>query len=202
MFPVGSFESMESEIRNHEISNIPVTIGLLIVDYRQTVNREYILNYLNRFDYKSDKYINFYLPGYLKEKFSKTDCIRIKDKTFYFCDWIYESFLKNIEEMYEIDYPYTPELILIEYDRGMLKPNKKIIIELDNDNSNIKKTGELFEKIFSIAKECVSMDDFSNKLINYEFKNSIFDTILSAIDNSYISSLATTLKGIRKYKIK
>ena len=104
--------------------------------------------------------------------------------------------------MYEIDYPYTPELILIEYDRGMLKPNKKIIIELDNDNSNIKKTGELFEKIFSIAKECVSMDEFSNKLINYEFKNSIFDTILSAIDNSYISSLATTLKGIRKYKIK
>lgn len=202
MFPVGSFQSMINELSKHEFSDIPVTIGILVVDYRQSVNREYILNYLKRFDYKSDSYINFYLPGYLIQKLHSTDSIRLSDKIYYFSDWIYEDFLKCMEEEFGIDYPYRPELILMEYEKGKLRSSKKIIIELDSEEMNIKKTGELFEKIFDIARFDVAIEEFSNKLNKKELKENLFDSIISGIGNSFLSSAVSTVKGIKKYGLK
>ncbi|GAB6990140.1 hypothetical protein JCM16418A_21900 [Paenibacillus pini] len=51
------------------------------------MNREYILNYINRFNYKSNKYINFYLPGYYEEEiYGSEQTIKINAKKYYFSD--------------------------------------------------------------------------------------------------------------------
>ena len=61
---VTTFESLSKRVLEKYDEEIPITMGILVADYRQSDAREYILNYLNRFDEKSGKYIDFYLPGY------------------------------------------------------------------------------------------------------------------------------------------
>jgi hypothetical protein len=46
MWPLGSYDRMVHEIKRRENRDIPVTFGILIADYRQQINREYILNYI------------------------------------------------------------------------------------------------------------------------------------------------------------
>lgn len=87
MWPLGEYERLVHEIKRRENSDISITFGLLIVDYRQQLNREYILNYINRFNYKSNKYINFYLPGYYEEEiYGSEQTIKINAKKYYFSD--------------------------------------------------------------------------------------------------------------------
>ena len=58
---VTTFESLSKKVLQ-KYEGISITMGILIADYRQTDAREYILNYMNRFDELSGKYIDFYLP--------------------------------------------------------------------------------------------------------------------------------------------
>lgn len=61
---VTTFEKLSRRILEKYDEDIPITMGILVADYRQSDAREYILNYLNRFDERSGRYIDFYLPGY------------------------------------------------------------------------------------------------------------------------------------------
>lgn len=203
MWPLGEYERMVHEIKRREVSDIPITFGLLIADYRQQKCKEYILNYIERFDYKSDKYINFYLPGYLEERVGENDNkIEINKKNYYFDSEIYLDFFYHLELDFEIEYPYNPELILIEYDKGHFKKTRKIVIELDSNGSEIKQTGVLFEKIFSIAKQNVNIEDFSKELTKSEIKTNLFSKIVEGIDNSYLSAINNEKNAIKKYRIK
>ncbi len=67
MYPVRSFKQITKEIIN-KYNHAPVTIGILIADGQQTAARDYIVNYMDRFDKKSGKYIDFYVPGYCEKK--------------------------------------------------------------------------------------------------------------------------------------
>lgn len=203
MWPLGQYERLVHEIKRRENNDIPVTFGLLVADYHQQKCKEYILNYIERFDYKSDQYINFYLPGYLEEDlFNKNEKITIKQKDFYFNRDIYLNFLDKLEADFEIDYPYNPVLILMEYDRGNFNRTKRIIIELDSNGSDIQQVGEMFERIFKIAKEVVSIKDFSNSLMKDGLKEGLLDKIIEGIDISYITAIYKNTKEIIKYRIK
>ena len=203
MWPLGQYERMVHEIKRREDPYIPITFGLLIADYRQQKCREYILNYIERFDYKSDKYINFYLPGYLEESYGdKNKKIKIKEKYYYFDERLYFNFLNHLEADFEIDYPYNPILLLIEYDKGNFKNTRKIIIELDSNGSEIKQTGVLFEKIFSVSKHKVAIEDFSKDLIKNEIKANLFSRIIEGIDNSYLSVIYNENNAVKKYRIR
>ncbi|OPJ65879.1 hypothetical protein [Clostridium chromiireducens] len=202
MWPLGSYDRMVHEIKRRENRDIPVTFGILIADYRQQINREYILNYIEQFNYKSDKYINFYLPGYLEENFSdRNEEIIIGDKKYYFSASIYIEFLRKLEEDFDIEYPFTPILLLIEYNKGHFSMSKKVRIELDSESANIKKTGNLFGKIFSIAQKEVNLEEITNNLKKEEFKLGMLDSLVKAIDNGFISAVYDNSKNIRKYKI-
>ncbi|ELC8426411.1 hypothetical protein QYB63_003076 [Clostridium perfringens] len=143
MWPVGSYENMINDIKRGKEKDETVTFGILVADYRQQLSREYILNYLDIFNEKSDRYINFYLPGYLERVDSK-ESINIGNEKYCFDYPTYRNFLRNLELDFEIEFPYNPVLILIEYKNGHFKKAKKLIIELDED-SNIKKTGKLLK---------------------------------------------------------
>ncbi len=70
MFPIsGSFEHFlwkHSDKKNLTEGN---TVGLLFVDPRQTQIRDFVTNYMDVFNQESDKYIDFYLPGFRKVLF-------------------------------------------------------------------------------------------------------------------------------------
>ncbi|OAX50331.1 hypothetical protein [Paenibacillus sp. AD87] len=203
MWPLGQYERLVHEIKRRENLEIPVTFGLLIADYRQQQCRDYILNYIDRFDYKSGKYINFYLPGYLEESFDNSDeKITIKGKHYYFSSEVYLEFLNKLEADFAIDYPYNPVLVLLEYNKGHFDKAKRIIIELDADGSDIKKSGDVFDKIFTIAKENVDINDFSRALQKDSLKKGMLDKIIEGVDNSYLTAIYNQVKDVKKYKLK
>lgn len=202
MWPLGNYDRMVFEIKRRENPEIPVTFGVLIADYRQSLSREYILNYIKRFDYKSDKYINFYLPGYLEENFYGTqEKIVLKGKEYYFKYDVYDEFLERLEDEFQIEYSYNPRLILFEYYEGHFKKSKKISIELDSGKLNIKKTGELFERIFNIAKKKVALEDISRSLQRYEMKSGFLDSIVTVLDNKVISLIHDKNENMKVYRI-
>lgn len=203
MWPLGQYERLVHEVKRRENPNIPITFGLLIADYRQQKCREYILNYIERFNYRSGKYINFYLPGYLEENIGSSDQkISLQQKEFYFNVDIYLDFLSHLEVDFGISYPYTPVLILLEYNKGHFKKAQKIVIELDSDGTEIKQTGKLFEEIFSIAKKYVSVSDISKALIKNEIKIGLLNSIVNGIGNSFLTTVYIKNNEIKKYKLK
>jgi hypothetical protein len=203
MWALGTYERLVYEIKRRENPDLPVTFGLLIADFDQQKCREYVLNYIDVFNYKSGEYINFYLPGYMEDEMYQSEKkITIKNKNYYFKREIFHEFLMKLEQDFGIDFPYNPVLILLEYDRGHFKMSKRIVIELDANGSQIERTGEFFEQIFSIARKVVSLDDVSEALVAKQMKNGLLDTIVGMVDNSYISAIYNKYGECKKYKLK
>ena len=202
MWPLGNYDRMVYEIKRRENPEIPVTFGVLIADYRQQLSREYIINYIQRFDYKSDKYINFYLPGYLEAEnlYGAQEKIVLNDKEYYFTFDVYDEFLERLEVDFKIEYSYNPRLLLLEYHKGHFKDSEKISIELDNGKLNIKKTGELFERIFNIAKREVGLKDISRSLQKHEMKSGLLDSIITVLDNKFISLIHDKNENMKVYR--
>lgn len=203
MWPLGTYDRMVYEIKNRENPDIPVTFGILVADCRQRLSKEYILNYINRFDYKSNRYINFYLPGYLEDKNDDdNEIIILNGKKYFFDSHLYEEFLLKLEMDFNIDYPYNPIPLLLEYNKGHFSKSKKICIELDGSSMNIKKTGEFFEKIFNQARKHVYLKDISDELTKKTLELGMLDRIVTAVDNKLISAIYSTSKDMVKYRIK
>lgn len=206
-----------------------ITVGILIADYRQSEAREYILNYLQRFDDLSGKYIDFYIPGYYMYSMDSKDewkkrahyniCVSrhcsseqpvYLDRTksqYYFDYYLFEDFLREFEKETGIKYTYNPMLILVEVSkstyRGELKFQKKMIIELDdNTPRGCRRSGELFEEIFEIAKKNVFLDRFKKGLRMKYIKGNAVQQLAGALDGSYIEKLEETTEGLLKYRIK
>ncbi|WP_321993975.1 hypothetical protein [Clostridium butyricum] len=202
MWPLGSYERMVHEIKRRENPDIPITFGILIADYRQSLNQEYILNYINRFDYKSDRYINFYLPGYIDDdRYGSNQEICINDKKYYFNLNEYEKFLIYLENDFKIEYPYTPILLLVEYKNGHFSKSNIVRIELDSDPINIKRTGILFEKIFLCAQSHVNIDDIQKGLRKTAFKEGLLENIVQALDISWLTAIQSMSENVKSYKI-
>lgn len=202
MWPLGSYERMVHEIKRRENPDIPITFGILIADYRQSLNQEYILNYINRFDYKSDRYINFYLPGYIDDdRYGSNQEICINDKKYYFNSNEYEKFLIYLENDFKIEYPYTPILLLVEYKNGHFSKSNIVRIELDSDPINIKRTGILFEKIFLCAQSHVNIDDIQKGLRKIAFKEGLLENIVQALDISWLTAIQSMSENVKSYKI-
>lgn len=202
MWPVGTYARMVHDIKRREEPSIPVTFGVLIADYRQQKAREYVLNYIARFDRISWKYINFYLPGYLETKESRHHAgVKVRGTNYVFDEDVYIEFLDSFCSDFEIDFPYNPVLVLLEYDRGHFRNTRKIVIELDADGSQIEHTGRLIETIVGIAKAHVELDEFSTNLQRHVVKNSLLERIIESTDNALISAIAKGINDTQKYKI-
>lgn len=202
MWPLGTYERMVHEIKRRKTPTQPITFGILIADYRQEQNREYILNYIKRFNEKSGRYIDFFLPGYIEdEHYRNKKNLIVGEKEYFFDDRSYMEFLEKLETDFEIAYPYTPILLLVEYKRGHFKNCKKVRIELDDNARNIKKTGELFEQIFSIAQKKITLNGIRYELVKQEIREGLFESIISAIDNSLVTAIYEQGEIVTRYKL-
>lgn len=226
---ITDFERLSQKVLEKYDENTCITMGILIADHRQSEAREYMLNYLNRFDELSGKYIDFYIPGYYmyskdsKDEWEKRDhfniCIsrhcssknpvyldRIASP-YYFDDYLFEDFLREFEKKTGIKYTYNPMLILVEVKkdkyRGMLQLQNKMVIELDdNTPRGIRRSGQLFEAIFDIAKREVNLDRFGKALRMRFIKGNIVQKIASTLDGNIIEAIEESVEGIMTYRIK
>lgn len=202
MFPLGEYSRLVNDIKRRENPEIPITFGILIADFDQQSSREYILNYIDRFNYKSGECINFYLPGYFEENHYLSDqIIKISGKNYYFSRDKYMEFLNRLEIDFKFDFFYNPTLILMEYNSGNFSKANSIVIELDNQGSDIRKVGSFFEKIFEISKSYVDIHDFSKELKKSEIKNNLFNSILKILNNNLVTEITDHYGRLKKYKL-
>lgn len=206
MFPTGDFDRLKYEIMEwYNDIDIPITFGILIADYEQSLAKEYIINYMDVFDKRSNRYIDFFIPGYVI--YGSDDDIRTSMKNkqgdaYYFSRTLFHDFIEKFETYFDYKYEFNPVLILVELKNRNFVGTKKIVIELDSERTSIKKAGVLFNNIFEIAKRYVSITDFSRELTATYLKNTLADSVIDAIDNSMLTELYTQKKNIRVFQIK
>lgn len=225
---VTDFEILTEKIlEQYKDLDVSITVGVLLADYRQSDAREYILNYLNRFDELSGKYIDFYLPGYYLytgdsddewekrshynmtvSRHKSNDCISIRrtGEKYYFDEYLFEDFLRDMEKRMDILYTYNPMLLLVEVNmnkaRGKLEYQRKMIIELDNTQQGIRRSGCLFDQIFQIAQRMVNLDRFGKAIRMRYIKGCAIKSLAKALDGNIIEVVQETREQILMCKIK
>lgn len=126
MNPVRTFDQITQEILD-KYDYKTITVGILIADGNQTAARDYIINYMDKFDKESGKYIDFFVPGYCErisnspvsiEKryhpnaYEKWICmgdlpmfiIRRNQKAYYFDKFLFDDFIEEMETKMCIEY--------------------------------------------------------------------------------------------------
>ena len=204
MIPTGDFDRLSVDvIKRYTYIDIPITFGVLIADYRQTLAREYILNYVKVFDKKSNKYIDFFIPGYAPFYGGQQTKLMDKDHNqYYFNEDLFLEFIDKFERVFDISYEFNPMLVLVELNGNRFESSRKMVLALDSMDGGVKKSGVLFQKIFDIARSYVSLDDFSNRLISTYIKGNVIDSIINALGNDFIAEVNTQQKNIRRFLIK
>lgn len=200
MFPVGSFSRMKNDLwlREYEKgTDIPITVGILIADYRRSFCKENVLNQLERFDKKSGPLIDFYIPGYCKTSEIDehyVDDYRFKNKKYSFSPQYFNEFIDELEKR-NIRVTGRTQLLLLPYENHHLVFDQAISFDLESDESGnkIESTKLFFESIFQIASETTAFEIFKAR-INHDrasnwfvgfLKEKLPDAILSLIMNPF-----------------
>lgn len=206
MWSIGTYERFLKRIAGEDGDAKTNLFGVLLIDGRQREAREYVLNYMDVFNSLSSTYINFYVPGYFQESDDlyveeKSIRMKIKGKGYYFNEDEYIKFCNKFELNFNVSFPFIPTLVLLECHGVNFSKSKKIIIELDED---IKRAGELFTKIFNIAKQNYNLKGISYSLSEKEklrFIGGGIEAILEIIGIN-LEPIIDPTKKIRRFKIK
>lgn len=229
MNPVRTFDQITQEILD-KYDYKTITVGILIADGNQTAARDYIINYMDKFDKESGKYIDFFVPGYCErisnstvsiEKryhpnaYEKWICmgdlpmfiIRRNQTAYYFDKFLFDDFIIEMEERMGIKYTYNPMLILVEINKGIdgekIEFQDKVVIELDDDSARgVTRVGSLFDKIFEVAKKEVGLDRFRDNVRMYYIKGHAVKNIINAVQGEWIESIEDVINNVKRFKIK
>lgn len=228
MNPVRKFNEVCQAILEKCDEDSVVTIGILVADGQQSEAKQYIINYMDLFDKRSGNYIDFYIPGYyekytgeaMTEKYHPNSYVKweeIKDEPafylrrnktpYYFDKILFDDFVEEMSQRMGIEYTYNPMLILVEIDkkrnRGLIDYQRKLVIELDEDtNRGLRRTGQLFDKIFKIAMKNIGLNDFSKKIKMYYMKGNIIENIIKALEGEWIEAVASVANDVYRYQVK
>lgn len=229
MNPVRTFDQITQEILD-KYDYKTITVGILIADGNQTAARDYIINYMDKFDKESGKYIDFFVPGYCErisnspvsiEKryhpnaYEKWICmgdlpmfiIRRNQKAYYFDKFLFDDFIEEMETKMCIEYTYNLMLVLVEVnkskDRGKIEFQNKMVIELDEDSDRgVTRAGILFNRIFEVAKQEVGLDRFKQNVRMYYIKGHAVNNIIRAIQGDWLESVENVVGDIKRFRIK
>ena len=208
MYPTGSYNRFTCDVLDvyqDYTSDDIISFGILIADPRQQESKEYIINYLEMFDYYSDKYFDFFIPGYTTEEWESDSerCFVLRSKKYYFSRQMFLDFIINLKDEFNIKYTYNPMLILASMKPAQKHTAEFIILELDdNDSHSVKRSGQLFETIFDVARKDPTVKTIGNTLMMTSIKSGFLDSVVRAIDNGMLSELISSTKRIRRFKIR
>ena len=205
MFPTGSFDRMKSDVINrYEEYDIPLTVGILIADARQADVKQYVLNYLKRFDKNSGQTFDFFIPGYINNNSAgsiKLDFSK-EGQQFYFSYEKYEEFLNQIEVRMGVMLNNQPTLILAEFKKGVF--GNMMIIELNDQNISVKnKSYDLFMRIFEISKKHVDINKFRDKLRSTYIVGGLVNLLKTELEKKLIVRIGTEVsRNYTKFKFR
>ncbi|MBR1702708.1 MAG: hypothetical protein IJ716_12205 [Lachnospiraceae bacterium] len=229
MEPVSDFDEISKEILKNYRDGEVITIGILLADGQQDEAKQYIINYMDRFDRKSGKYIDFYIPGYYElntenvqihrkyhpNSYFKRDevkkelafYIRRNQTAYYFDKFLFDDFIEEMNSRMGIEYTYNPMLILVEVNmnknRGNIEFQDKMVIELDEDsNRGLRRSGQLFDEIFSIAKQQVKLDRFEKDVRMYYIKGKAVENFIRILSGSWLEAVTDIVSDVHRFRIK
>ncbi len=207
MYPTGSFDRFKCDILEKYEEFEFITFGILIADSRQSCTKDYILNYVDMFNDQSDRYFDFFIPGYSEypSKDDARDFIAIGEKKYYFSYQQFKEFIYGLENFFSLKFRYTfnPMLILMSMKPGHFDSTEFIILELDDLNEyGIRRSGELFRMIFDKARYSNDLREIRSEFKKTYIKNNCLDSIINAISPSWILELNKSYGNAKRYKIK
>lgn len=212
MWPLGTYDRFLRKIKGQEFSEEKANyFGVLFCDVRQAKAREYVLNYLDVFNKKSGKFIDFYIPGYipLTEYQGPQNCnvICIGKHKYIFDQSRYIEFCERFEHDFNVDFPFSATLVLLEYTTGHFSKARKMVFELECTESGIKSAGNLFINIFNCAKAGrlgKSLDALSTCL-SAKDKQKLIWSATQCVLNLFSIDVEPVLdqyQNVRKYRVK
>lgn len=195
----GSFEKMEHELWIREAmkgTDIPITVGILIADCRQSFCTQYILNYWKSLNEDSGVLIDFYLPGYVKlqkKKNASDITIRLGDEEYLFLPNDFDKFVNRLKNK-GIKVTGRAQLLLVPYENGHLWFKDALVYDLEK-SKEVERAGsvklffeyliEISEKTtdFKVFKETIQGDMRRTAILNF-VKEKLLDYALSKIGES------------------
>lgn len=212
MWPLGTYDRFLRKIKGQEFSKEKANyFGVLFCDVRQANAREYVLNYLDVFHKRSGKLIDFYIPGYIpSEEYygSKSpNIIHLGKQKYIFDQSQYIEFCERFECDFNVGFPFSATLVLLEYTTGHFSKARKIVFELECSENGIKSAGNLFLNIFNCAKEGrmgSSLDELSDCL-SAKDKQKLIWSAAQCILNLFSIDVEPVLdqyQNICKYRVK
>lgn len=205
MFPTSTYARFQQEIldrySDYEETDF-VTFGILLADVRQTEAREYILNYLNRFDRRSGKFFDFFIPGYDKHNHDYGESIKLRGTQYFFNSELFDEFCDNLENDFSIHYTFNPMLILMTMKKGYKGSAQYVIIELDEHGQHgVKRSGELFEALFEAARSGAQLNNLRNSLVKTYLKGNLLESITNAIAPNWLCEINKQASELKRYRI-
>ena len=175
------------QARNEGIDN-PITVGILIADYRRSFCRENILDQLERLDKKSGPLIDFYIPGYIRcTRYAKHSDNHLVYKTakYRFSLREFNGFLDELEHK-GIKVTGRTQFLLVPYERGQLWFRDALVFDLEKDEASgkIESVKLFFDFIIDISKQTTDFSEFQKEIKRGRIKTSLIDFVKDQLPSS------------------
>lgn len=177
---VESIRRMEIELAHRQRGdggNIPITVGILIADYRRQFCKENIINHLERIDRQSGPLIDFYIPGYIRpisETENQNDQFEFQQQKYCFHKHAFDRFIHELERR-GINVTGRTQLLLVPYENHRLRFREALAFDLEKEEASgkIESTKLFFDFIIEISKETTDFEEF-RKRIQYGRARTVF----------------------------
>lgn len=205
MRPVKNYAHVKNTLgyleRNEGIDN-PITVGILIADYRRSFCRENILDQLERLDKKSGSLIDFYIPGYIRcTRYAKHSNSQLVYKTarYRFSLREFNGFLEELEHK-GIKVTGRTQFLLVPYERGQLWFKDALVFDLEKDEASgkIESTKLFFDFIFDISKRTTDFNEFQKRIKLGRAKTTFIDFVKDQLPSSLWSLVTTPFSKLFK----
>ena len=170
MFPVGSYDRILADLHMREYhGNLPsdLAVGILVADCRRQYCQENIINHLRRFDKKSGKLIDFFLPGYCHARDLANESVNytLRSEDYAFSPDLFDDFLDQMSTN-RLEPTGHVELILASYHDTRLDLFNAIRFDIEKEEREgiILSPMHFFQQIFDIAKKTTEFEAFKGNI--------------------------------------
>lgn len=195
---VSSFSSMIYRLaytEDHLGRNAPITVGILIADYRRSFCKENIIDQLERLDCKSGPLIDFYLPGYnqiTRRTSVSEENFKLKGKLYSFSRREYNQFIDELEGK-GVKVTGRTQLLLVPYENRRLYFREAMNFDLEKDESSgkIESTKLFFDFIIEISRKTTEFNVFKKKIKQRRSKCVFLEFIKEELPSAFLSWLTS-----------
>ncbi|MEG1173135.1 MAG: hypothetical protein RSD40_02255 [Bacilli bacterium] len=206
MYPVGTYEDFKIKVAIKENKGITSIFGVLFLNYNQQGAKEYIVDFLDIFHKNSGSYINFYVPGYIKEgnQYQVNDRKKIDvgldGESYYFSLEEYKKICSQFKDIYKIKFPFNPMLLICEINGNHeILEEKKLVINLHDDKNSIENASKKIEQVIQFSKNGVNnTKEMNKKILFQDFKEYFTNGIFEDVDNPWIKVVNNVYKIAKK----